>query len=239
MDNNQFKALVDEVFNWVDKTSKSKGQEYSGRSVERLKNFIDGGIDMEDPPIKVLHGYMAKHWSSIRTFVLDVSKGRAPAPGALSESIEGRYLDLILYSILAIGLIRQTLPEYGTMSIEGSIKPNPRSVALDDSNNNMDALQASIASWASATFEKRSLDTIRSKLVYSELPELLVSLGEGDWDKVDDEMRDVCILFMDHMVIRGKSLFSLVQEKHEINKKRTWTTDDNGVSRHIKEQTNE
>ena len=88
------------TFGNLTKLSASKGLEYSGET-DRLANFKDQAKLLGfATPIQVLGVYLNKHLGSINKFISGLDKG-------LSEPIEGRIDDAILYLVLLKALINE------------------------------------------------------------------------------------------------------------------------------------
>lgn len=79
----------------------TKGREYSGDH-DRLRNFKEGGERVGVDPRTVLSIYMDKHYCSIMQYVKDK---QTSVERTLSEPIEGRIDDMILYLHLLKALI--------------------------------------------------------------------------------------------------------------------------------------
>jgi len=240
MNNRQFQHLLNQVFDRLQQLSATKGQEYTQGEAggERLRNFKRPAENVGDHPLKAWWYYLNKHYESITTFVKQVSDGTFAGHDQLSEPMEGRFHDLILYGILGIGLMRDTVPvdDRQRQLWEDAAHEHAYPTEQAEPPTTLPELQAFVAQWAGQVFPQRTLDTIRAKLVHHELPELMVALGDRDWDKVDDEMVDNVILIMDHMSLRGKDLLTAIRDKQRVNLRRRWQQDANGVSSHIKEE---
>lgn len=101
MNTSDFQRVVDDTFARLTELSNTKGQEYAG-SEDRLANFKRLGAELNLDPRHVLWVYATKHLDSIRTYLREVN---APVQRTLSEPIDGRIDDAILYFILLKGLI--------------------------------------------------------------------------------------------------------------------------------------
>ena len=100
MNSSDFEALMGNTFGNLTKLSASKGLEYSGET-DRLANFKDQAKLLGfATPIQVLGVYLNKHLGSINKFISGLDKG-------LSEPIEGRIDDAILYLVLLKALINE------------------------------------------------------------------------------------------------------------------------------------
>lgn len=98
--------------------SKSKGQEYSRGEDDANSNFVRLAKELGMTPETILWVYAAKHIDSVVCFIKDTEKGNKRQ---LSEPIEGRIDDIIMYMMLLKGLIfdRQNgefdgIPSHGT-----------------------------------------------------------------------------------------------------------------------------
>ena len=116
MNRKEFQGIIDQTFQSIQKLSGSKGVEYTGHEGEANihANFDRLSADLQLDPETVLMVYLTKHLDSIRTYVNNIG---APASPKLSEPIEGRIDDAILYLILLKGMVyRRTtsaLPKAG------------------------------------------------------------------------------------------------------------------------------
>jgi hypothetical protein len=109
----QFRALIREVAEDLCEINETKGREYAGED-DALAFFHEQaqelGLSLEQG-----WGVLArKHWRSLTTFVKEPLM-------PLSEPIEGRAEDLILYSLLFIAMQRERAQQ----------APRPRGVAAD------------------------------------------------------------------------------------------------------------
>lgn len=94
-----FKLLLDRIHNDLVWMTDSKGVEYAG-SVDQLANFKRQGKALGVSPEFVLMVYLSKHIDSIRVYCRDKGK-------MLSEPIEGRIIDAILYLCLLLALVEE------------------------------------------------------------------------------------------------------------------------------------
>lgn len=105
MNNADFERdIVDATFKRVKEIGATKGREYAGQDLDRLANFKRNGANLGLEPTTCWLVYAGKHWDSICTFMRDLQAGRADEK-LLSEPIEGRLDDLLVYCLLAKGLI--------------------------------------------------------------------------------------------------------------------------------------
>lgn len=103
MKNSDFDKLVQQVFQRVKEIGTTKGREYAS-SDDRLANFKREAERLGLDPLTVWHVYASKHWDAISTFVKDV---QADNEVALSEPIDGRYTDLLVYALLGLALLKE------------------------------------------------------------------------------------------------------------------------------------
>jgi len=96
MNRQEFTKIIEDTFESIKLLNITKGEEYSGED-DALANFKRTGKDQDLPVMKVWAVYAAKHYDAINFFIRN---GKV-----LSEPIEGRIDDLILYLLLLKGLI--------------------------------------------------------------------------------------------------------------------------------------
>lgn len=96
MKTQEFNEIIGWVFDEIHQLSNSKGKEYAGED-DRLANFKQQAANLGLRPEQVWGVYASKHWSSVMTYIRDMGTG---FNRDLSEPIEGRITDLILYLIL-------------------------------------------------------------------------------------------------------------------------------------------
>lgn len=99
----QFDSFVTETVDATAKLLVLKGGEYAG-SDDRLANFKRGAGLTGVTPLQCAFIYASKHYDAIATFVRDQAAG---TDRPRSESIEGRFDDLINYCILMKALVRE------------------------------------------------------------------------------------------------------------------------------------
>jgi NTP pyrophosphatase (non-canonical NTP hydrolase) len=105
MNTAQMKALIAATFDRMSELSRTKGEEYvGGAEANRLQNFLSAGERLGLNPLTALHFALDKHYNSFTTYVKEQQAG---VSRELSEPIEGRLDDMILYAILAKGLIAE------------------------------------------------------------------------------------------------------------------------------------
>lgn len=106
MDQATFNDFVTETIGDTAQLLKVKGGEYAG-SEDRLANFKRGATLTGVTPLQCAFIYASKHYDAIATFVRDQAAG---VRRERSESIEGRFDDLINYCILMKALVREASP---------------------------------------------------------------------------------------------------------------------------------
>jgi hypothetical protein len=104
-----FNKLFADTVTKLQELARLKGGEYAPGK-DRLANFKEQGAALGLPPEAIWAVYAGKHWDSIRTYTRDLIEGKTRER---SESIEGRYHDLIVYCVLAIGLLRDREARFG------------------------------------------------------------------------------------------------------------------------------
>jgi hypothetical protein len=105
MDRNEFGGLLVEVHERISALNQTKGVEYAGHD-DALENFKRHASALGLKPEQIWAVYASKHWDAIISYV------RTGA--VLSEPIEGRILDCVLYLCLLLGLERERMaPEIG------------------------------------------------------------------------------------------------------------------------------
>lgn len=101
MRKDRFQQLIASTFTAIRDLTATKGQEYSNTAAQhdadQHANFKRLAAELGLTPEKVLSVYLTKHLDSIKSFI------RTGA--VLSEPIEGRIDDAILYLILLKGLV--------------------------------------------------------------------------------------------------------------------------------------
>lgn len=108
MNNSQFQDLINGQFHELMRISATKGLEYARDATDRLANFKRLAKELSLEPEQVLWVYWTKHKDAIIWFINNLnSKSNVP----LSEPIEGRIDDAILYLLLLKGLLKD---RYGT-----------------------------------------------------------------------------------------------------------------------------
>lgn len=95
----EFDIFVREIWSRCIRLGETKGVEYA-LSNNRLQNFYDVAKEVNIPPLKVWQIYIKKHLRAIDFFI---NHGET-----LSESIESRFIDAILYLLLGYALVKET-----------------------------------------------------------------------------------------------------------------------------------
>lgn len=98
MDRAAFQAMMKEDFDTIVGINTVKGHDYAGDE-DALANFKETAKATGITPEQAWSVFATKHWSAIMTFVREGD--------VASEPIEGRIHDVILYSFLLLGLIRE------------------------------------------------------------------------------------------------------------------------------------
>jgi hypothetical protein len=85
----------------------TKGEEYANAPDDQLANFRRLGLKLGLPMEKVLMVYLTKHLDSIEHYIKPLASGHANnlTAKALSEPIDGRIDDAILYLILLKAIV--------------------------------------------------------------------------------------------------------------------------------------
>ena len=100
MKKQDFRNIIMEQFGSLNNLTSTKGEEYARSDDDQLANFKRQAMDLGIPMEKVLLVYLNKHMDSIRTYIKSV-----PFPEPLSEPIESRIDDAILYLILLRAMV--------------------------------------------------------------------------------------------------------------------------------------
>lgn len=104
MQQEEFENVVSETLEEIRRLLVVKGGEYAG-STDRLANFKRGSRLTGATPLQVAFIYASKHYDSIATFVRDTASG---TERVRSESIEGRFDDLINYCLLMKAIVKES-----------------------------------------------------------------------------------------------------------------------------------
>ena len=101
MNGSNFEKLLESTAEHLQVLTKSKGAEYA-HDADQLANFKRLGHQLRLKPTTVLMVYMQKHLDAITEYVSAVQAEACPI---LSEPIEGRIDDAILYLVLLKALV--------------------------------------------------------------------------------------------------------------------------------------
>ena len=93
-------------------------------------------------------------------------------------------------------------------------------------NTNIDDLALEVKVVADCLFPDRHDATMALKL-YSEIGEMIESGGAAD------EVADVLIMVLDYAARKGIAIEEAIRRKNDINMKRSWMFDTNGVAHHV------
>lgn len=119
----EMEELQEGLFDQIRKIRITKGREYA-TDKDTLADFKEVAADAGITPLQCWLTYVQKHQRAISTFVRE---------GAVkSESIEGRILDVVVYHILLLGLVKDLEKESLDQGFE--IKQQPfegRSPGID------------------------------------------------------------------------------------------------------------
>lgn len=97
MTKDEFLRLLNDQLQTLIELTMTKGEEYS-RDDDQLANFKRQATELDMNPEKVLMVYLNKHLDAVKSYV---KTGRV-----LSESIDGRINDAILYLVLLKAVVR-------------------------------------------------------------------------------------------------------------------------------------
>ena len=92
----EFEEFLNQTANQLLALTRTKGVEYAG-SRDQLANFHRLSEILGMPPEAILLVYLTKHLDSIHRYVRGLIKG---TPSTLSEPIQGRIDDALLYLVL-------------------------------------------------------------------------------------------------------------------------------------------
>lgn len=98
-----FDAFVTAELEAIQRLQKIKGQEYSGEA-DRLSNFKDEAAALGVTPLQILSVYASKHHTLVKKYIRCKAKG---IEMELSEPIEGRFRDIIVYALLGMALVAE------------------------------------------------------------------------------------------------------------------------------------
>jgi len=103
MTNAELEAMMKETFEQLLVLRRIKSREYSEES-DALSNFRRNGVDLDMPMEAVWKVYAQKHWDAVSQYVRDKTN-HCDRP--LSEPIENRIADLIVYLILFKAIVKE------------------------------------------------------------------------------------------------------------------------------------
>lgn len=113
----RFLQLLADQLTTLQKLTASKGVEYARSDDDQLANFKRHGVELGLPPLKVLAIFLNKHLDAVKSYI--------KTGEVLSEPIESRIDDAILYLILLKAMIEDT-------NAAGKVQENkPRHPHLD------------------------------------------------------------------------------------------------------------
>lgn len=92
-------ALLNDLHNKEAKINITKGEEYAVENEDALNNFKQAAEMLGVTPLQVCLVYMYKHFCAIAN--------HAKRGNVLSEPIEGRILDLRLYTAIYLALVQE------------------------------------------------------------------------------------------------------------------------------------
>lgn len=99
----EWEKLLEDTIIQVRSLATIKGGEYAGDN-DRLANFRRNSERLGLPMEAIWGIYIAKHWDSIMQYTQDFIRGKSRPR---SESMEGRFDDLIVYAILGKAILRE------------------------------------------------------------------------------------------------------------------------------------
>jgi NTP pyrophosphatase (non-canonical NTP hydrolase) len=108
-------------------------------------------------------------------------------------------------------------------------------VHAGSASDKLSDLTSLVTTWAKEAFPDRNVHTVIHKLVSEELPEFTVALGRRDFSNIQEESADVMILLLDLWELLGVDINVEVRKKMQVNRVRSWTIDNNGISHHVKD----
>lgn len=95
------------------------------------------------------------------------------------------------------------------------------------------AVQDEITLWASGRFPHRTDHHAIYKLMVEEIPELAMHKKEHGTEGIGPELADCFILLMDLASLWGVDVVQAIRAKMEINYRRNWNMDVNGIMQHV------
>lgn len=103
MHRKEFQTLLTRTLETCLQINATKGTEYTRGSVDAGSNFYRLGMALNQPPEVILWVYVQKHLDSILNYITNIQEYGTKQK--LSEPIEGRIHDVIMYMCLLLGLI--------------------------------------------------------------------------------------------------------------------------------------
>jgi hypothetical protein len=103
MKRDELNNIITNTFDNIKSLSTNKGHEYSGEK-DALSNFKRHAETIGITPLQVWEVYAGKHYDSICTFIKDHANN---IDRKLTEPIDGRIDDLIVYLLLLKALIQE------------------------------------------------------------------------------------------------------------------------------------
>jgi hypothetical protein len=103
MTNLEMEVLIDETFKKILELRRRKGAEYSEED-DALSNFRRDAAEHDMPMELIWRIFTGKHWDAISQYVKDIVNG---TKRKLSEPIESRIDDMIVYLILLKAMIKE------------------------------------------------------------------------------------------------------------------------------------
>lgn len=101
--------------------------------------------------------------------------------------------------------------------------------------NNISEVQAELTRWANGNWPDRTFKQTFDKLVYEEIPELLIHYRLHKTHGIDTELADCFILLMDLATMWNVDLSHAIYSKMQILYDEKWETDpDTGIAKRLK-----
>lgn len=222
----EFRALLTKTYNSLVDLTGTKGQEYAG-SRDQLANFKRLSEQLKMRPEAVLWVYLTKHLDSLSSYIRGLNR---PTKPTLSEPIEGRIDDAILYLCLLKALVAER--EGGNSTPCPTFEKSEPDVDWPTRASTIRNWQERVARWADGVYPNRTPHTSLAKLSLEEIPEFLMSKA-----KEPHEFADIIILVLDIAHQHGIDVEQAIDEKMTINENRRWRVDPKtGVMSHVEEK---
>jgi len=122
--------------------------------------------------------------------------------------------------------ILKPTPQHDLFDIGRTPFAYPAATWKHDHNTEVGALTEAVFDWAESAFPNRN-DTSMYLKMYGEIAEMIESDGDAD------EIADMFILLLDYAKRKKVDIATSVFKKLEINRRRKWATDKNGVNSHV------